>query len=743
MAVLLLSDDDELREFVTVELRAQGIAASSNSPAPKAIIVDHDMPQARDRIAALGQDRPPVLLLTTTERIASVPANVDAVALKPLRPGEVAARLRILWRRAPVSTTARERLLAHAVEYAGDIIEITSPTAHYEYVNSAFIRVLGHKLEDVVGRTPAQVIRSDKHEPEYWQRIGQLLDSGKVWHGLIISRAKDGRDVYLEGSIAPIKDVDGRITHHVAVKRDITARIESEKVLRRKSEELEQARDAAIAASRSKSQFLANMSHELRTPLNAIIGYSEMLAEDASEAGNEPLHEDLLKIQRAGEHLLLLINDVLDISKIEAGAMKLHLESFELKTALGGVIATIEPLARERKNELKVEIDDDVGVMRADLTKVRQTLLNLLSNACKFTEQGSVTLRVATREIGGQPQFVFEIIDTGIGISREQRLRLFRPFVQADTSTTRKYGGTGLGLAISQRFCQMMGGHIDVASELGKGSTFTVTLPQSVIDPDDPVPVRVAKRRSVGAGATVLVVDDDPTIRDLVGRALTKHGFSVDVARNGREGLERARELLPAAIVLDVMMPELDGWGVLTELKADSTTAEIPVVILTILEQSEVGFALGAVDYLVKPVQTDRLAAVLQRYCRASTARVLIIDDDRDSRDLMRRYLEAAGHSVSEAANGAEGIEALEALRPDLVVLDLMMPILDGFGVLAHVRKREELRSLPIVVVTAKTLTDEDREMLAGAQAVFDRTRLDRQTLLDSVVEQVSELVGE
>ena len=743
MPVQLITENQALRDWLAANLATDGIRLSE-AGASQAIVIDHAIADFDTRLADLQrEDRPPVLLLTDSDRVRVPPEGVDALALAPLAPGEVAGRLRLLWRRTVLQATARERLLAHAVESAGDIIEIATPEAVYEYVNPAFERILGHKLEDVIGRTPAAVIRSDTHEPGYFQKIDEVLGSGRRWKGLIISRAKDGRLVYFEASIAPISDADGNITHHIAVKRDITARIAAEKELRRKSEELEQARDAALEASRSKSQFLANMSHELRTPLNAIIGYSEMLLEDANDAGNAPLADDLGKIRNAGEHLLALINDVLDISKIEAGAMKLHLESFELRSAISGVVATIDPLAREHDDTLVVDVEDDVGIMRADLTKVRQTLMNLLSNACKFTEHGEVRLKVRADEEDGGRVFVFEIRDTGIGISPEQLRRLFRPFVQADASTTRKYGGTGLGLVISQRFCQMMGGRIEARSELGQGSVFTVVLPQVVAEPEAASPSASSRPRPERDRPSVLVIDDDPTIRDLVSRALDKHGFEVHTASDGRAGLEQARRLLPAAIVLDVMMPELDGWGVLTELKAEAETTDIPVVLLTILEKRDVGFALGAVDYLVKPVQTQRLAAILDRHCRRNAARILVIDDDRDSRTLLRRFLESAGHSVSEAANGADGVDALEGLRPDLVVLDLMMPIMDGFGVLAHMRDREELQSIPVVVVTAKTLSPEDREMLAGAQAVFERRSLDRQALLDAVVGQVTRFVAE
>ena len=553
------------------------------------------------RICLLTDDEDIARLLSDDGgELVDAPEDAEVLVVDRSHP-RIAEAVRRLGQRRRSPPTRLEALMSAAMEAAGDIIEISTPQAQYEYVNPAYERVLGWSLEEAIGKTPGQLIRSDMHDDAYFQKIDETLKAGKAWTGLLISKARDGRLVYLEGTVAAMKDEHGTITHHMAVKRDITARIQADAELRRKQEELEQARDAALEASRAKSQFLANMSHELRTPLNAIIGYSEMLLEDA---GDEQTTADLTRIRKAGQHLLTLIDDVLDISKIEAGAMKLHVEAFDVQTAVKSAVATIEPLMVERGNTLTVDFGDGVGEMQADLTKVRQALLNLLANAAKFTEKGEVTLRVTATTEAEEPFIHFEIRDTGIGIEGEHLKRLFRPFVQADASTSRKYGGTGLGLAISQRFCEMMGGRIEVQSTVGEGSVFTIKLPR-VVDwpdavPEPPAAVRPAERR----GRQVLVVDDDPTVRDLLTRKLGKQGFQVESAVDGAEGLARARKLKPDAIVLDVMMPELDGWAVLSELKRDPATAEIPVVLVTMLRQSEVGFALGAVDYLVKPVET-------------------------------------------------------------------------------------------------------------------------------------------
>jgi PAS domain S-box-containing protein len=743
MRVLLMTIDAALGAQLRDELAQAGIVASMHEEQPDVIVVDDAVPEATacvHRLHADDADRP-ILVLASPNGLQMPPAGAMGLALKPLRPGELAVRVRLLVRTQRHLANPRSVIAATAVESAGDIIEITGPDHVYEYVNPAFVRTLGYTYEEVVGHTAAEILSNEQHDAEYFTKIDESLAATRDWNGLLIARTKTGRLVYLESAISPVVDDDGRLTHFVSVKRDITQRLRAENELRRINTELEHARDAALEASRAKSQFLANMSHELRTPLNAIIGYSEMLEEEAEELDNNLFAQDLSKIRGAGKHLLALINDVLDLSKIEAGAMKLYIEAFEVKTAISGVVATINPLIQERGNKLVVDLSADLGIMRADLTKLRQTLLNLLSNASKFTDHGRVELAVRDIEVEGQPYIEFVVRDTGIGMSQDQVTRLFRPFVQADASTTRKYGGTGLGLAISQRFCEMMGGRIEVQSVLDEGSTFRIVLPRVVDEP---------RRRSTEVVAIidddqprprVLVIDDDPTVQDIVGRALIRNGFEVEAATDGHRGLARAREHRPDAIVLDVMMPGLDGWSVLTALKGDPEVADIPVVMLTMIEQSEVGFALGAVDFLVKPVKTQRLTAVLRRHCRSESAHVLVIDDDANGREMARRTLEASGHRVTEANDGAEGIAALARAVPDIVLLDLMMPVMDGFAVLEHMRSNPRLQRVPVVVVTAKDLTAEDRQMLSGARAILERTAYTRRELTDIVAERVAEVL--
>jgi len=484
------------------------------------------------------------------------------------------------------------------------------------------------------------------------------------------------------------------------------------------------------AASRLKSQFLANMSHELRTPLNAIIGVTEILQEDARELDREDEIEPLERVLRAARHLLALINDILDLSKIEAGKMELHVESFPLAPLIEEVRNTIAPLASKNNNRLVVNCPAEIGSMHADQTRLRQALLNLASNASKFTEGGSVTIDARRSTESGRDWITVAVADTGIGLTREQMARLFQDFVQADASTTRKYGGTGLGLAISRRFCQMMGGDIGVESEPDRGSTFTIRLPAQVgtaqpiaatpsspAEVSSPVPTRAP---------VILVIDDDATVRAVVERFLAREAFSVVTASGGLEGLRLARELKPAAITLDVIMPDLDGWSVLSVLKGDPALADIPVILMTIVDERSRGFSLGATEFLIKPVDRQRLITLLRSVCGGSGRQVLLVDDDDSTRHGLRLALEKDGWRVAEAANGKVALGHMAAAAPDAIILDLMMPEMDGFELVDALRGHPDWRDIPVLVITAKDLTDEDRRRLnGGVERILQKRGLD------------------
>ena len=407
-----------------------------------------------------------------------------------------------------------------------------------------------------------------------------------------------------------------------------TQELEGEIIHRKKAqEELLSAKRAAEDASRAKSAFLANMSHELRTPLNAIIGYSEMIQEEIQDSGEIQNVQDVQKIESAGKHLLALINDVLDLSKIEAGKMALHVETFELAMMIQDLASTLQPAVTKNSNTLRLNLSEDLGTMRTDVTKVRQILANLLSNAAKFTDHGTITLEADRSDADGQPWVRMRVRDSGIGITAEQQQNLFKEFAQADVSIARKYGGTGLGLAISHRFAQMMGGSMSVESEPGKGSVFTVYLPAEVTSEpsaaaspktDNEQPAAASKSKS--KAETILVIDDDPAVRDLMTRFLTKMGFQVTAASNGEEGIKLARKIRPVVITLDVVMPGVDGWTVLKRLKADPELTAIPVIMVTIVDNEVTGISLGASSYLVKPVDRERLAELIEKYSGAQPA---------------------------------------------------------------------------------------------------------------------------
>jgi hypothetical protein len=406
---------------------------------------------------------------------------------------------------------------------------------------------------------------------------------------------------------------------------------------------------------------------------------------------------------------------VLDLSKVEAGKMELYLETFEIAPMIDEVVATIDAVIRKNGNTLRVEVDDSLAAMHADLTKVRQALFNLLSNAAKFTENGVVSLTAASATADGADWVRFAVSDNGLGIAADKLEQIFEEFSQADESTTRDFGGTGLGLAITRRFCRMMGGDIHVESTPGQGSTFTIQLPAHV-QTAAPAPREATAARVEGPeqGALVLVIDDDPDARDLLSRTLVAAGFRTATAAGGEEGLTLAGTLAPSAITLDVMMPGLDGWSVLRDLKTDPETRDIPVIMISMTDDRDLGYALGATEFLTKPIQREQLVRLIESHGADRAAGVLVVDDDPEVRAMVRRVLEREGWRVEEAANGRIALERLVAWSPSLVLLDLMMPVMDGFEFVLEMRRMEPTRSIPIVIVTAKDLTEEDRRRLQG-----------------------------
>ncbi len=497
-----------------------------------------------------------------------------------------------------------------------------------------------------------------------------------------------------------------------------------------------QAERAAVERMREvdriKTQFLANMSHELRTPLNSIIGFSRVILRGIDGPLTDLQRADLSAIHNSGQHLLGLINDILDLSKIEAGKMELSIEDVDLADIVKGVLSTAIALVKDKPVELRQELPADLPPLKGDPRRIRQVVLNLVSNAAKFTEQGHVTAHVVVNPREVQ----ISVSDSGSGIPTDKLEHIFEEFTQVDASTTRRVGGTGLGLAISRRFVELHGGRIWAASQIGVGSAFTFTLPLEHPGPAQPAQTPPAASQPDPGQRRVLCIDDDPAVITLYRRYLEKQDFQVIGLQDATQSVEEARRLQPIAITLDVLMPNRDGWSVLADLKSSPDTSRIPIIVCSILEDESKGFALGATDYLVKPITESELLWALGRVNRATTAQtVLVIDDELDAIRLVRRVLEAhSRYRVIEAQGGAHGIASVQAHRPDVVILDLMMPDIDGFAVLETIKSNRLTRDTPVIIVTAKDLTDEDQTRLRGkTAALLNKGMFDSERLLGEI----------
>ena len=582
--------------------------------------------------------------------------------------------------------------------------------------NDGYLALLGDKHPAALGRSFGTVWA------EAWDDLAPLVDqvfAGEPVHmddiTLIVNRNGRMQEAHFAFSYTPVFGDGGVVAGLFCPCAETTEQIAAERAL-------EAAKEAAEDANLAKSTFIANMSHELRTPLSAIIGYSEMLLEEI-EDGADPteLADDMRKIEGNARHLLGLINDVLDLSKIESGKMEVYAETFEVTPMLEDVASTVQSLIGKKGNQLVLDIRPDVGAMHQDITKVRQMMLNLLSNAAKFSENGTITLSAARQtDTSGREWIRFGVGDTGIGMTPEQLAILFQRFQQADASTTRKFGGTGLGLSITKAFSTMLGGDIEVESVHGQGSTFSVRLPAMLPSAEAEAPA--AQPHDVGpseaAKDVVLVIDDDPSQLELMCRFLEREGFAARVAKTGPQGLALARSLQPRAILLDVMMPGMDGWSVLTTLKADPELVKIPVVMVTFVGERGLATSLGAADFVQKPVNWERFRQVMDRF-RDAVGDIMVVDDNPDARLHVRRALERDDWTVVEASNGQEALRLIDIALPRVILLDLTMPVMDGFAFLRALRERPGCQDLPVVVLSGRDLTNEDRERLSGVDQVL------------------------
>lgn len=588
------------------------------------------------------------------------------------------------------------------------------------YINPAGARLLGHS-------DPSSLIGSHA-APFLPPPIRYSTGDGIIRYEHDLTQP-DGNEVTLELVTAPF-EIDGAPAWQVMA-RNITERKQTEEALRN-------ARDWAEEANRAKSRFLANMSHELRTPLTTIIGYADLITISTQHGEFDRVKDDIMRVRNAGKHLLAIINDLLDLSKIEAGRMEIHAAPFSVRALAEDVVTNMETFARTRNNTLHLEIDPTIGLMHSDEMRVRQVLYNLVHNACKFTEHGSVAVTI-TRTIpasttaanGHAAHITFTVSDTGIGMTDAQIARLFTEFTQADPTTTRKYGGTGLGLALSRRLIHLLGGDITVASTPGVGATFVVTLPERLTTAAEPEPTPGAEEASTTTLPAspdeqerkhlILLIDDDPAVRDLLPRALERPDLHIETAADGASGLELARLLMPDLIILDILMPDIDGWMVLNELKASSETAAIPVILLTIAEDAKRGVLLGAAEMVNKPADLDRLERQIRLLLdsRTTTAKipgrqVLIVEDDESVREYLRRALvrEYPDWTIIEAADGEAALEHCTISLPDCIVLDLMLPGMEGVQFIEALRMLPNGCSVPIIVVTAQELTSAEHSSL-------------------------------
>ena len=615
-----------------------------------------------------------------------------------------------LRKRAERRVRASEERFRTLVDSSADILWVTSEAGTFEQPQPRWTAFTGQTFEELRGEGWLAAVHPDDRVQTAvsWQLALQEQHKFQVEHRL---RRADGAWRDMEVCSVPVM-ADGVPREWVGTHTDITERKATQA-------ELSAAKEAAEAANRAKSQFLANMSHELRTPLSAVIGYSEMIEEEMQELGQTELLGDLRKINSNARHLLNLINDVLDLSKIEAERMTTFAETFGVEALADEVVSTVGSLVSQKNNTLDLDLGDPaaLGVMHSDQVKLRQCLFNLVSNAAKFTENGRITLKV--RRDGSD--IVFAVIDTGIGMTSEQLAALFERFTQADVSTTRRFGGTGLGLAITRAFSRLLGGDVTVESTYGSGSTFTMRVPATLPDPDGaedasvlPPEAPVESDRHI-----ILVIDDDPAQRDLLRRFLEREGFAVRTAEDGAAGLEMARALRPRAILLDVVMPRQDGWSVLSHLKSDPSLAAIPVIMVTFVNEPALSASLGAAETIAKPVNWERLKQVMERFQRDGV--VLVIDDDADARARLRHVLERNGWAVVEAENGRAAFDQIMREIPTLILLDLTMPVMDGFTFLHELRNHPGCSNVPVVVLTARDLTAADRERLQGADQVLSK----------------------
>ena len=620
--------------------------------------------------------------------------------------------------------TVRSRsLLADVIERAPVGLALIDQHMKIDQMNVTFNRMLGDGHGKAAGQHLAAISRplAEALGPKIADALRGRRSTQDTVEDFIVELQVEDSTRYIKADVFPITLVDTTgITDNGAglVLNDVTRQREWEM-------ELEEAKASAEAANRAKSAFLANMSHELRTPLTAVLGYTELIEDDLRDKGETEVLTDLNKITINARHLLQLINDVLDLSKIEAQKMDVHAVDFTIKSLFDEIEAATGSLLSKNENEMQLFCENPEQVLTTDDLKLKQILLNVISNAAKFTKNGKIEVRAEQIEVSGVATTRITVSDSGIGMSDEQLANLFKRFNQADETTTRKYGGTGLGLALTKALSRMLGGSVEVESKQGKGTTFTIDIPtvfSKQLLPDYPE-VQAAMfddggKSESNSNSTILVVDDEPAARELLQRHLTREGFSVQIARSGTEALSMIAEKPPVAVLLDVMMPGLDGWHVLQKIRKDPATARIPVIMTTVLDEQNFAFAQGATGYLKKPVRRKELASALQAAASSADREVLIVDDDTAASERLKTMLHRDGWGVRMASNGHDALAMLKQRIPSLVLVDLIMPEMDGYAFIREVHKVPEFASIPLLVMTASDVSSrkvrELRQKTAG-----------------------------
>lgn len=656
----------------------------------------------------------------------------------------VAARERELIK-AQQDVAWSERHYRALIENATDVVTVVDPEGLILSTSPSTSAILGRSPAECEGRSLIDFVHPEDsarvldcfHAVDDHSAVGRPLE--------FRFRHQDGSWRVLEAKCTDLRD-DPAVGGIVVNSRDVTKRKQAEEEVRllnseldnrvctrtaellQALDELKSAKDATEQAMNQQEIFLSNVAHDLRTPLTVVIGYSQDMLRRARKKGIDAFIADLQLVVNRGNDLLELINDMLNQSKVMSGkGIELDLKEFDVAEMVRERMEGIGSIAKQYGNTIDFQPAPDLGTMVADQAKVWRILMNLITNACKFTKDGAIAVTAARDAVGGKGRIIFKVSDNGIGMNDEQVHRLFNRFSQVHDGSGKMQKGVGLGLSICKLYCDAMGGDLTVSSAVGHGSTFTLVLPaevqanEDVFRGDGPSTVPVIRPRTVTGPAyapastnMVLVIDDDVSISDLIRRNLTDEGYEARAAHSGEEGLLLAKQLSPSAIILDVVMPGIDGWAVLAALKSDSKTAGIPIIMASMLDERERGLRMGANAYVTKPLSRELLAELLHRHIGQHAPRVLVVEDDSNTRDLLVRMLDEHGFDVSSATDGAEALESLRKHPHDIVLLDLLLPTVDGFQIIDEIRKDPTLEPIPIIVITGAELDADTRQRLQG-----------------------------